>query len=115
MVQQQFNGGSMLSTTRRLVWSHGSAIMGRGLLATGMREGLYVSGMLGITPLLQSYLIEEYKIHPQAAGLYASIVGGLTSSLASQPFDLIKVWLENEFEFTCFSSYFLVRRICKPI
>lgn len=92
MVQQQFHGGSMLSTTRRLIWHHGSAIMGRGVLPTGIREGFYVSGMLGITPILQSYLIEEHQIHPQAAGLYASVVGGLTSSLASQPFDLIKVF-----------------------
>lgn len=54
----------------------------RGLLATMMRESIYTTGMLTLTP----YLEKEYEIN----GLTASIYSGIISSILSHPFDTIK-------------------------
>jgi hypothetical protein len=110
MVHQQFHGGSMWSASRLLIREHGYRVMTRGILATGIREGFYVSGMLGIVPILHQHLIQKHKIHPTAAGLYASIIGGLGASIASQPFDLIKTSMQVDLQGLRYRSFLQTAR-----
>lgn len=78
MIQQQRFGGSLLSTAQRIVQSRGYMSEGlmRGYQAGMVREGIYVVGMLGVTPSLQRILVEEYGLSRHVAGFYASMAGG---------------------------------------
>lgn len=98
MIQQQRFGGSLLSTAQRIVQSRGYMSEGlmRGYQAGMVREGIYVVGMLGVTPSLQRILVEEYGLSRHVAGFYASMAGGLLAALPSHPFDIIKTCMQGD-------------------
>lgn len=77
MIQQQRNGGTFPSTCSKVVSSHGIAGGGlfRGLIGTMSRDSIYVVGMLGVTPLIQDTLMDDFGFSKLSAGLYASIIG----------------------------------------
>ncbi|RYY84595.1 hypothetical protein EON63_08945 [archaeon] len=76
MIQQQKHGGSFFATPIRIVKAHKACSQGimRGVLAAAGRDSLYTCGMLGITPILQSFLQEEYKMSQASASFAASMV-----------------------------------------
>jgi hypothetical protein len=59
----------------------------RGLLFTSIREGIYTSGMLFITPYIERKVFEDINL---TSSFISSIIAGLISGIASQPFDTIK-------------------------
>lgn len=77
MIQQQRFGGSFVSTVSRIVSQYGLMQNGllRGLMGTVGRDTIYVVGLLGVTPLIQDYLMEKYQLSTASAGLYASLMG----------------------------------------
>lgn len=93
MIQQQLNGGSAVKNFTNII-KQGKVF--RGLFPTMWRDAIYVTGMLGLTPLLQNYLIEEKGISVISAGLYASLAGGIAAALPSHPFDVVKTVMQAE-------------------
>ena len=91
MIQQQLHGGSMISVVQRVTKNHGMSIFARGLMPAMLRDAIYVSGFLGITPTLQSYLMRKHELSTMEAGLWASVVGGICAAVPSHPLDLVKV------------------------
>ena len=52
MIQQQRNGGGLLSTGGRIVSEHGVMTLFRGLFTSCGREGLFTAGYLGAAPVI---------------------------------------------------------------
>lgn len=91
MIQQQINGGSSVGTF--ITALKGNQIF-RGLTPALARDAIYVTGMLGVTPILQTYLVEEKDMSMSTAGFYASLAGGVLAALPSHPFDIIKTCMQ---------------------
>ena len=105
MIQQQLHGGSLAGTLRR-VCSRGLGSQGlfRGLLPTMARDGLYVSGLLGVTPVVQGYLVRRQGLSSSKASFVASITGGVLCSLGSHPVDIVKTCMQGDLEQRRFST-----------
>ena len=106
MIQQQRFGGTLLSTTGRLLRDHGVAAMGRGLLPTVVREASYCCGYLGIAPAM-SRTFEEMssgrQSHGESSGgatarVLGALVGGVIAGVASHPFDTVKTCMQGDIE-----------------
>jgi len=98
MIQQQKFGLNLSTTSFKIISQYGvlrNGIM-RGLYATAWRDSIYCYGMLGVTPVLQDYLIEKHNLSMTSASLYASVLGGVVAALPSQPFDVIKTCMQGD-------------------
>ena len=95
MIQQQKYGQSMIQTLKTIVQHSGVRTIGRGLFPTMCRESMFVTGLLGITPVVQELLESRYQYTPTLAGLYASIIGGVLAAVPSHPFDIIKTCMQS--------------------
>ena len=99
MIQQQIYGKSVVRTILSITQTNGvfsrSGLM-RGVLPTVCRDGIYVTGMLGVTPMLQNILMRDHGYSSGTAGFYASMVGGVVASLPSHPFDLVKTVMQGD-------------------
>ena len=62
MIQQQLHGGSLYSTSYHIINTYGYQSIMRGYISCALRDGIYVSGMLGLTPMVQRYLIDTYRM-----------------------------------------------------
>ena len=91
MIQQQLHGGSSIKTFMKIVNYN---VLLRGLMPTIGRDAIYVTGMLGVTPYVQEYLINEKNISVNQAGFYASIIGGIIAAVPSHPFDIVKTCIQ---------------------
>lgn len=100
MIQQQLSGGSIPTVASRIVRTHGMLNSGlwRGLGPCVMRDGIYTAGLLGVTPATQRVFIEQHGQSEQAAGVCASVVGGLGCAFLSHPFDLVKTCMQGDLE-----------------
>jgi solute carrier family 25 (mitochondrial carnitine/acylcarnitine transporter), member 20/29 len=96
MIQQQREGGSILATIQRIASSHGTLMLFRGVAPAMVRDALYVSGFLGVTPLLQDYLMTHQKMQALEAGLCASLFGGIVAAVPSHPLDVIKTCMQGD-------------------
>lgn len=68
----------------------------RGLYPCMMREGIYTTGMLSLTPYIEQKLnSKEHKIHNS---LVASIISGFISGTISHPFDTMKTIYQYDFD-----------------
>ncbi len=105
MIQQQLHGGSLAGTVQRVCsLGYGRRGLFRGLLPTMARDGLYVSGLLGITPVVQGYLVRHHGLSSPRASFAASIVGGVLCSLGSHPVDIVKTCMQGDLEQRRFST-----------
>lgn len=106
MIQQQLYGGTVSETLNRIILSKGLLSKGimRGYGAGMIREGIYVVGMLGITPYIQEKLIEKYNIVKYSASFYASMIGGIVAAVPSHPFDIIKTCQQGDMDQKKYSS-----------
>ena len=99
MIQQQRFGGSIASTVGGIVKRFGmfGSGMGRAMSICVVRDGIYTAGLLGITPATQTELMKQG--HSQsAAGLYASVIGGVTCAFFSHPLDVCKTCMQGDLE-----------------
>jgi hypothetical protein len=96
MIQQQKFGGSLFGTFKSTAANHGFFQGGlmRGLTGAALRDTIYVTGMLGVTPIVRDYLIEEHQVAAPLAGLYASLMGGVVAAVPSHPVDVIKTCMQ---------------------
>ena len=98
MIQQQKFGGSVINTSRRVVSEFGVQGIFRGLAPAMMRDALYVSGFLGITPLSQNYLMNEHGMSAVESGFWASMLGGVAAAVPSHPLDLVKTCMQGDLQ-----------------
>ena len=104
MIQQQLHGGSFAHQVYRIGSQFGAAGIMRGLGPTMVRDGVYVAGLLGITPVVQELLMRRYDMSANQASFSASMVGGLACSLASHPADIVKTCMQGDLKRTKFVS-----------
>ena len=90
--QQRARGGTTWSTLQSICRIHGFGTRGmlRGVVPSMVRDGIYVGGMLGATPMLRSALASWLDIPDAAASLPASLVVGTAAGVVSHPLDTIK-------------------------
>lgn len=98
MIQQQRFGGSFISNSLRVMNNHGFSSSGvmRGVLSTTLRDSIYVTGMLGVTPLYYEILKKKYGFNSISAGFYSSLLGGIFAAIPSHPFDVIKTCMQGD-------------------
>lgn len=106
MVQQQNFGGTLPHTARR-VWAEKGLAHGvfRGVVAGALRDGAYTLGLLGITPMLQTYVQRQWQLPESAAGLVASFGSGVFCGVLSCPFDVIKTSMQGDLHGTTYSTF----------
>lgn len=107
MITQQKYGSSAFGSIKSVINNHGFFVHGlmRGLLATCLRDSVYVCGMLGITPVLQEELVTKFNFSVGAASFGASMIGGLVAALPSHPFDVIKTCMQGDLHRLKYSSF----------
>lgn len=97
MIQQQRYGGSLASVPGGILRTHGfSHGLMRGLTPTMARDGIYVGGLLGLTPAIQDVLVQRYGMSTTVAGAGASAVGGVVAGVLSCPFDAAKTCMQGD-------------------
>ncbi len=94
MIQQQRTGASLGATFKSLVSTKGPAVLYRGLTMTAMREGLYVSFVLGTTPVLTQQL-EPAVGSPSLAFTLAGLASGIGAAVMTHPFDTMKTFVQG--------------------
>lgn len=92
MTQQQRYGGSAVFTVTNMVRS--SSTM-RGVAPAMVREAVYAGGYLGLCPVIESHLQTRQGMRHEYAAVCAAIIAGVTSSMASHPFDTIKTRIQG--------------------
>lgn len=107
MIQQQRFGGSFIAVPNvvRKKYGIGAKGMMRGLMPCMLRDSIYVLGMLGVTPLVQGYLMKNYKYSENIAGLYGSLVGGVVAAIPSHPLDIIKTCMQGDIDQVNYKSF----------
>ncbi len=100
MIQQQRFGGSFISTPVNVIRKYGFFGHGlmRGLTAAAGRDSIYVCGMLGVTPIVQTYLEEKHQYSQSKASFFASMLGGVVAAVPSHPFDVVKTCMQGDVE-----------------
>jgi solute carrier family 25 carnitine/acylcarnitine transporter 20/29 len=98
MIQQQRYGGTFIGTPVRVIRDHGILKTGmmRGVLPAILRDSIYVSGLLGFTPIFQDLLIRDYGMSNINASMCASMIGGMLASIPSHPFDICKTCMQGD-------------------
>jgi len=100
MIQQQKHGGTFFGTPIRIAKQFGPGLSGifRGVVPTMARDAIYVSGMLGVTPLVQGYCETKLGMSPLSASFTASVIGGVCGAVFSQPVDVLKTCMQGDME-----------------
>ena len=115
MIQQQKYGHSIWKTLMNMIRNTGIQTITRGLFPTMCRESMFVTGLLGITPVVQEILEKQYHYTAVVASIHASVIGGIIAAVPSHPFDIIKTCMQSHIpsysdsnkKYTSFSSTFL--------
>ena len=107
MLQQQKYGGSFINSLERVTTRYGFGQRGwsRGLLPTIGRDTICVVGMLGITPIVQDYLMSKHNYSLEQASILASVVGGIFASIPSHPFDTIKTCMQGDMKQRTYTTF----------
>lgn len=98
MIQQQRFGGSILGTPMRLLADSGAASLARGMVTTIGRESLYTMAMLGLCPVVQRTLVEEYEMDPGVALAAGAFGSSIFSATLTHPLDTIKTCMQGDVE-----------------
>mmetsp|Transcript_25928 Transcript_25928/g.82107 ORF Transcript_25928/g.82107 Transcript_25928/m.82107 type:complete len:283 (+) Transcript_25928:1268-2116(+) len=100
MIQQQLHGTSLLATPSRIARRFGvlSGGLYRGLAIAASRDAIYVGGMLGLTPVVRRYLVEDRGLPSTRAGMLAAAVGGVAGGVLSHPWDVVKTCMQGDLE-----------------
>ena len=96
MIQQQRHGGQLWKVPVAIVQEHGVShgIM-RGFWTTFFRDGIYVAGLLGVTPVVQDFLMDRgWGI--STAGFNASLISGVFAGILTCPLDVVKTCMAGD-------------------
>lgn len=61
-------GTNLIATPVKILSEFGIRGLFRGLTACAIRDGIYVGGLLGVTPVLQNWLVKEHNVGMSASG-----------------------------------------------
>ena len=91
MIQQQ-NGrpGGLFGVPIGLVKEFGVSSLMRGCVMTMGRESLFTMNMLGVTPLIQSTLVEHAGVEKNSALVIGALTGSFVGATLTHPMDTIK-------------------------
>jgi solute carrier family 25 carnitine/acylcarnitine transporter 20/29 len=98
MIQQQRYGGSVVSAPARIVSEFGAATLLRGVVPTMGRESLYTMAMLGVTPLMQQAMVEEFGMDPNVGLAVGALAGSFFSATLTHPMDTVKTCMQGDCE-----------------
>lgn len=98
MIQQQRFGGSLVSTPGRIMALQGPKVFLRGLSTASGREGVFTMGYLGIAPVVQRTLIEDYGFGTFQGGFMGAAIAGVFASAVTHPMDTIKTCMQGDVE-----------------
>eukprot|EP00927_Polykrikos_kofoidii_P070363 TRINITY_DN6651_c0_g2_i1.p1 TRINITY_DN6651_c0_g2~~TRINITY_DN6651_c0_g2_i1.p1 ORF type:complete len:283 (-),score=45.28 TRINITY_DN6651_c0_g2_i1:401-1249(-) len=98
MIQQQRFGGSIASVSLRVMREFGAHTILRGMICTMGRESLVSMAMLGMTPVMQQMLVDEFDISSDMGLAVSALFGSLFSATVSQPLDTIKTCMQGDCE-----------------
>jgi len=113
MIQQQRFGGTLLGTPVRLVKEFGIRGLFRGYTPMMGREVLWTTGMLGTTPLMQRWLMEEKGFNSHSAEFMASFTNGLAVGVLSCPCDAMSTVMKGDMEQKTYGSFYST--LCKRV
>jgi len=105
MIQQQRFGGTFLGTPARISKQYGAMSIFRGFIPCAIRDAIYVGGLLGVTPILQNYLMKEHKMSLLTSGFYSSIVGGIFAGFITCPFDAMSTVMKGDMEQNIYGGF----------
>lgn len=98
MIQQQRFGGSIIGAPARLVSEFGAASLARDMITTMGRESLYTMAMLGVTPLIQSTVVERFQLDGYLGLAVGALSGSFFSATLTHPMDTIKTCMQGDVE-----------------
>ena len=98
MIQQQRFGGSTLGTPARIATEYGIGSFGRGSIMTIARESMFTMCMLGITPLIQTKLVDASGWEKNKALAAGSLTGALLAGVITHPMDTIKSCMQGDMD-----------------
>jgi solute carrier family 25 (mitochondrial carnitine/acylcarnitine transporter), member 20/29 len=96
MIQQQRFGTTLLGTIPGVYSKYGAPAVFRGLTMTLGRESLFTLAMLGITPKIQSTLVESSGIDKHAALAAGALAGSFFAATLTHPMDTIKTCMQGD-------------------
>lgn len=96
MIQQQRFGGSLWSTPVHIARQYGLATLLRGIGPSCGRESIFTLGMLGICPVLQRSLMNEYGLQKETALGGGALAAAFISAVATHPLDTIKTCMQGD-------------------
>lgn len=96
MIQQQRFGGSLRATPARIIREYGIRSLFRGYTPMMCREMLWTTGMLGTTPLMQRWLMEEKGWNLNSAEFTASMTNGMAIGVLSCPVDAMSTAMKGD-------------------
>eukprot|EP00035_Acanthoeca_spectabilis_P024449 m.453880 g.453880 ORF g.453880 m.453880 type:complete len:265 (-) comp20566_c0_seq1:112-906(-) len=105
MIQQQRYGRSLAATPIHISRTFGPKAIFRGFIPCAIRDGIYVGGLLGVTPVLQDYLIASHDFGVTSAGFWASLVGGSIVGIATCPFDAMSTAMKGDLERATYGGF----------
>jgi len=110
MIQQQVNGGGMVSTALDLL-KQGPGTVYRGLLGMCLREGIYCGGYLGVMPVVRSEIMNRNpEMSDDTARLAAACCTTPFVSAASHPADTLKTCLQGDVKGVRYEGYLQTAR-----
>jgi hypothetical protein len=98
MIQQQLHGGSLAVVPQRILKQHGAAGLLRGVSGTISRDAIYVGGLLGTTPAIQQYMMEERQWNSVAAESFAAVSTGIGVGVVTTPLDAASTSMKGDLE-----------------
>jgi len=96
MIQQQRFGGSLLGTPAAFIKEFGPMSLTRGFTTTMGREAMFTMAMLGITPLIQSKLVENSGMEKNTALAAGALTGACFAGTITHPMDTIKTCMQGD-------------------
>jgi len=96
MIQQQRFGGSLLGTPQKFVQEFGASSLYRGVGMTMGREAMFTMAMLGITPLIQTKLVETSGMEKNTALAAGALTGACFAGTVTHPMDTIKTCMQGD-------------------
>lgn len=96
MIQQQRFGGSIVSAPAKVMSEYGATTILRGVIPTMGRESLYTMAMLGVTPVMQQALVDNFEMEPNIGLAVGALSGSFFSATLTHPMDTIKTCMQGD-------------------
>jgi len=106
MIQQQRHGGTIIGTPFRLLKDFGISGIFRGVTPAIGREALFTCGYLGVGPVLNSTLKNQFPNgNPFVLQMTAAIITAFPASFLSHPMDTIKTCMQGDMERATYKTF----------